>query len=42
MISLPADIELEDEFLLNARIVVDEWKMHMTWREELKNLPGVL
>lgn len=40
LLTAPAGVELEEEYLLNSKVVVDEWKMHMTWREELKSLPG--
>lgn len=38
LLSLPAGVTLDKGFLVSGadRIVVDEWKMHETWREELK------
>lgn len=30
---------LEEDFMLSARIVADNWKMHRTWRKEVEGLP---
>jgi ornithine cyclodeaminase/alanine dehydrogenase-like protein (mu-crystallin family) len=40
MLSLPASVELEEEFLLENKVVVDNWKMYEAWRAELQEMPG--
>lgn len=39
MLSLSATAELEEDLLLSAKVVVDEWKMHVAWRAEEDELP---
>jgi ornithine cyclodeaminase len=34
LLSLPAAVDLDEELLLNANIVVDEWKMHLAHQRE--------
>ncbi|NPV71535.1 MAG: ornithine cyclodeaminase [Firmicutes bacterium] len=36
MLSLPAGIKLDEELLLTSKVVVDNWKMHAAWRDELE------
>src|SRR5699024_745588 len=36
LLSLPARVDLDDDILLNSKIVVDEWKMHKAYHNQGK------
>lgn len=42
LLTLPAEIQFPEKFLLSARKVLDNKKMHQTWEHELGGLPGGL
>ena len=38
-LGLSADAGLTEDMLADARIVADNWRMHMDWREEMERMP---
>ena len=41
-LGLSSEAKLDDDFWLNAKVVADNWKMHIEWREETLRLPEKL
>lgn len=39
MLSLPGAVHLEDGIMQNAKLVVDEWKMHVAYYEQNQSVP---
>lgn len=39
LLSLPAAVDIPKEFILNSKIVVDNWKLYESWREEFRQIP---
>lgn len=39
-LGLSADATLADDLLAEARIVADNWQMHLDWREEMEKMPA--
>ncbi len=38
-LGISADASLAEDLLAKARIVVDNWRMHLDWREEMEKVP---
>ncbi|MDI7258402.1 MAG: tyramine oxidase subunit B [Thermodesulfobacteriota bacterium] len=42
LFELSADADLSDDLWLSSRVVADNWRMHMDWREEMDKAPQEL
>ncbi len=40
LISMPAGANLSKEFIINTKLVVDNWAMYEAWHDEYKGMPG--